>query len=284
MNLNQISPAGNHSGNIRLRLYQWLPITLVITLATVLCFYRINAEGLWIDELTSVEDAQGSFAQLRKNLVRPLYYILLRIWMYLGHNDAWLRSLSVVFAIAAVFLVYRLGLRLLGRAEGLVAATLMTLSPLLINHAQEVRMYMVSTCLGVAGTLCLAYALTGEKTKDPSHASLAGWCVFRVLVWLSVVGNFDRAAQHYAVTTRRPDLFLAVSPTAVGVNPFWWLASTAPLTMVALRFISDASVLDGVYLCIASSWTQPSTVSQWCAHPQVLDSLAFLSSGQCDRS
>ena len=189
MNLNQVAPIGKHSRSIRYHLYQWLPITLLITLSAVLYFYRINDEGLWIDELTSIEDAQASFAQLTSNLVRPLYYILLRVWMNFGNSDAWLRSLSVIFAIAAIFLLYRLGRRLFGEQEGLIAASMMALSPLFINHAQEVRMYAVSVCLGVAGTLCLANAVTGKDSEDPSHASLAGWCAFRLLATLTVPLN-----------------------------------------------------------------------------------------------
>lgn len=189
MSTSQLSPIEKKYQNVRLNVSQWLPITLLLVLTTVLYFYRINEEGLWIDELTSIEDAQAPFEQLISNLVRPLYYILLRVWMYFGSSDAWLRSLSVIFAIAAVFLLYRLGRQLLGTWEGLLAATMMALSPLFVNHAQEVRMYAVSVCLGVAGTLCLAHALTGKESDDPSHASLAGWCSFRLLATLTVPLN-----------------------------------------------------------------------------------------------
>ena len=189
MTLNQIGSAGKHHQNVKVHLAQWLPITLVLALTTGLCFFQINGEGLWLDELTSIRDAQEILPKLAQSLVRPLYYLLLLVWMKFGSSDAWLRSLSVIFAIAAVFLLYRLGRRLLGEKEGLIAATLMALSPLFLNHAQEVRMYALSTCLGIAGTLCLAYALTGDEAEDPSHASLAGWCVLRLLATLTVPLN-----------------------------------------------------------------------------------------------
>ncbi|MBE9069912.1 glycosyltransferase family 39 protein [Leptolyngbya cf. ectocarpi LEGE 11479] len=191
MNLNQMSPVGKQRQNSGLQIAQWLPITLVLILATVLCFYRINGEGLWLDELTSIRDAQVLPTQsIANNLVRPLYYILLMVWMKFGSSDAWLRSLSVIFALIAVFLLYRLGRRLFGETEGLIAATLMSLSPLFLNHAQEVRMYALSVCMGVAGTLCLARALTEKQSEaPPSHALLAGWCAFRLLATLTVPLN-----------------------------------------------------------------------------------------------
>jgi len=185
MDLNQaIISIGKRRHNAGLELTQWVPIAFVLSFATILCFYRINAEGLWLDEFSSIRDAKHI-----PSLLRPLYYVLLKFWMKLGNSDTWLRSLSVIFALLAVFLVYRLGRRLLGEAEGLIAATLMSLSPLFLNHAQEVRMYALSACMGVAGTLFLAKALTEQTSKAPSHLSLAGWCRFRLLAILTVPLN-----------------------------------------------------------------------------------------------
>ena len=53
MHINSIS---KHSHKSAFQLYPWLLITLVMVLAGVLYFYRIDSEGLWIDELTSIED------------------------------------------------------------------------------------------------------------------------------------------------------------------------------------------------------------------------------------
>ncbi|PWZ67890.1 glycosyltransferase family 39 protein, partial [Staphylococcus pseudintermedius] len=89
-----------------------------------------------MDELFSIRDAK----ELRLNVnIRPLYYILLRVWMQFGTSDAWLRGLSVLFGLGSVFLTYQLGRRLAGEKTGLLAALLLALSPLFINHAQEVR-------------------------------------------------------------------------------------------------------------------------------------------------
>jgi uncharacterized membrane protein len=109
--------------------------------------------------------------------------------MQFGSSDAWLRSLSVIFALISVYLIYRLGQRLLTAREGLIAALLLTVSPLFINHAQEIRMYVVSLCLGLAGTLFLADVLLTEKPQPPSHRALAGWSMFRLLAICTVPLN-----------------------------------------------------------------------------------------------
>ncbi len=171
-------------------LYRWLPISLILTIAIFLFTYQLGRESLWLDELNSLQDIdQSVFAAYKENQLRPLYYFLLMFWASLGSGDAWLRSLSVVFAIVSVFLLYRLGRRLAGEAEGLVAAALMAASPLFIGHAQEIRMYALSLCLGLAGTLFVVDALLTERPHRPAQKTLAGWALFRLLAIYTVPLN-----------------------------------------------------------------------------------------------
>ena len=185
------TPPSSYGSRIKLRsLYRWLPIASILIVATVLFTHQLEGEGLWLDELTSIQDVdQSPLAAYRENQLRPLYYFLLMFWMRFGDSDAWLRSLSVVFAIISVFLIYRLGRRLSGEAEGLIAAMMLTVSPLFINHAQEIRMYVLSLCLGLAGTLFLADALLTEPEQTPRQRALAGWSLFRLLAIYTVPLN-----------------------------------------------------------------------------------------------
>ncbi len=172
-------------------LYRWLPISLILAMATVLFTYQIGRESLLLDELNSLNDVvdHSVLSVYKENQLRPLYYLLLIVWTRLGSSDAWLRSLSVIFAIISVFLIYRLGRRLAGEAEGLIAALLLTVSPLFIHHAQEIRMYALSLCLGLAGTLFLVDALLTERTRRPTQVTLAGWSLFRLLAIYTVPLN-----------------------------------------------------------------------------------------------
>ena len=174
------------------RQYPWIPITVVLAIATALFTYRLGSEGIWIDEFFSIRDATAFDNPLdiyKASRLRPLYYILLSFWMKFGSSDAWLRSLSVIFAIVSVFLIYRLGCLIAGKKEGLIAAILLSSSPLFINHAQEVRMYALSLCMTLAGTLFLANALLAERPQAPSQKTLAGWALFRLLAICTVPLN-----------------------------------------------------------------------------------------------
>lgn len=154
----------------------------ILLLAAGLCLYQLGTESFWIDELYSVYDAQKVPGEISK--VRPLYFILLRLWMVLGTSEAWLRGLSVLFGLGSIFLTYRLGRRVAGMAIGQLAALMLALSPLFINHAQEVRLYTLSTFVTLSGTLALTNFL-----ERPTLAKMTGWTVARLLAILTTPLN-----------------------------------------------------------------------------------------------
>ncbi len=158
-------------------------------MSACLGFYQLGAESLWIDELYSVHDAllmKPAPLEIvnRFSQIRPIYYLLLRIWMVFGQDEVWLRSLSVLFGVGSVFLTYHLGRKIAGEAVGILASLMLALSPMFIYFAQMVRMYSVGTFLGILGSLFLALALGAPKAKY-----FAGWAVVRSLVFLTAPLN-----------------------------------------------------------------------------------------------
>lgn len=161
-------------------LRQWMPIGLILLFAAALYLYQLGTESLWADELYSILDAQ----EFNFSAIRPLYYILLRVWMQFGTSDAWLRGLSVIFGLGSVFLIYLLGCRIAGKPTGSISALLLTLSPLFLDRVQEVRMYALSTCLTLGGTLVFTYVL-----DRPKNTTMAWWVGTRLLAILTTPLN-----------------------------------------------------------------------------------------------
>ena len=83
-------------------------------------------------------------------------YWLQHLWLDMaGHGEFALRFLGVWWSVLAVALILPLAIQLtLPTATGLVAASLMALSPYAIWHAQDARMYSMSLALTTASTLC----------------------------------------------------------------------------------------------------------------------------------
>lgn len=168
--------------NTQQLLFEQIPILLILLLATGLRLYQLSTESVWIDEMLSIRDAQ-SF-EFTLPYVRPFYYMILKGWMQFGDSDAWLRGLSIIFGLGSIYFTYWLGYRIVGKSTGLIAAFMASVSPLFINHAQEIRMYTVITCLSVAGTLALSYFL-----EQPSYKALAGWVIARTFLILTNANN-----------------------------------------------------------------------------------------------
>jgi mannosyltransferase len=168
----------------QLFIWNWVVLGLILMLAAALYFYRLDYRGLWIDELISIGDANDLGLTNHFNRGRLLYYVLLRGWMTISRSDAWLRSLAALFGLASILLIHWLGRSLWNKQVGLIAAFLLTISPVFINHAQEVRFYTMSVCFGIAGTIALSSIF---KTKTAK--ARWGWIILRFLAILSTPLN-----------------------------------------------------------------------------------------------
>jgi mannosyltransferase len=223
---------------------QWLPISLILLLATTLYLYQLGTESLWVDELLSIHRAKNLDYAFRDP--RPLSYLFLRVWMFfVGDTDAGLRGLAVLFGLGTVFLTYLLGRRLITANVGLVAALLVTLSPLFINHAQEIRMYTQSTCLGLMGTLLLVEAL-----HRPSTAIVYGWAGFRFLALVTTPLNLFLLLPDCLMIAWRyrekPGIYWAFLQ-GLFLMGLAWAAFAIPLLMVAIpKFMGGVAISGGV--------------------------------------
>jgi 4-amino-4-deoxy-L-arabinose transferase-like glycosyltransferase len=194
----------------------------------MLAFYRIDHQSFWVDEVISAESAAPNepflSATFWKDGHGPLYFALLHLWMKIGNTELALRSLSVVFGLLSVWLIYNIGFTLCDRRLALFAALLCATSPFLIWYSQEVRYIN----LAIMASLLSMYTFQRVLRTDRIH-----W-------WLSYMG-----ATLFVVFTFVPAVFL---PLAQGlylicVRPFrslcpkWAIAQTVILGLFLLWFL-----------------------------------------------
>jgi len=101
---------------------------------------------MWLDEVLSVNISRGSLGQIVENLrhdgAPPLYYFLLHFWMRVaGTTDFAVRSLSAVFSLATLPLVYLVARRVWNVRTAAVAVAVTAVTPYAIYFATETRMY-----------------------------------------------------------------------------------------------------------------------------------------------
>ena len=151
------------------------PLLAVVLLSFAIRIWRIEKKSVWWDESLSLYRAQQSvpfilsghidFPGLSTRDQHPPLYFLLLHWFtrFLGERDLMLRFPSVAFATLTVPLLYTLGTRLWDRRVGLLAALLGAASPFYLWYAQEARMYMMVTCLGLGSVYAQWRGMTSRK-------------------------------------------------------------------------------------------------------------------------
>ena len=95
----------------------------------------------------------------------PLYFVLAWFTTRLGSNPDLVRLPALLAGTACIPLIYVMGLRTVGRVPGLIAATLMALSPFMIFFAGTGRAYAVVLALLISSTLAMLAAARGGRTR-----------------------------------------------------------------------------------------------------------------------
>jgi hypothetical protein len=105
-----------------------------------------------------------------------LYYTLLYFWGLVSHSEAWIRSFSVLWAVATVPVAYALAREMFDVRVARVTTLLLALHTFLIFNAQNARGYTLVLFLSTLATYCLVrYVKTGAR------GYLAGTAVLNVL-------------------------------------------------------------------------------------------------------
>jgi uncharacterized membrane protein len=118
-------------------------LLFVIFITVIIRLISLN-QSLWLDEAISANVAKNYSYQNIISVFSPhdfhpsLYYLTLKSWSSVfGYSEIGLRSLSVIFALFTVILVYK--------NFGFWPSLLLSLNPLFLYYSQEARMYSMVT-------------------------------------------------------------------------------------------------------------------------------------------
>jgi hypothetical protein len=138
---------------VRQRSSNWIAIVLLLlttALAAALRLYRLDAKGLWVDEIfTAVfASADNDLAAVARGPLSspvptpPLWFLITHLFTKaLGSSDAVVRLPSVIAGVLGILAVYKVGEALFDRTIGLISAFLLAVSPAHLHFSQEARFY-----------------------------------------------------------------------------------------------------------------------------------------------
>lgn len=212
-------------------------IWLILLLAFALSFFNLGARTLHGDEFHSIAEAQS----LGLNLNGILYFGVMRFWVFGGVAEWWLRSLSVLFAVSTVAVVYRLALVLFDKRLGLSVSILLATAPFVLEYSQQIRFYTFFLFASCLTYLALALLIQQSNPKR---------LIFLVCANLLVVG-----AHFFGLLVVASEILVAfVATRRLGVKSKLMLASVGLLIVAALTLSFSFRSL--VYE-LMSRWTNP---------------------------
>ncbi len=176
----------------------WVATGLVLVVAVILRFW--TKSDLWLDEALTVDIAKQPIHEipsyLRRDGAPPLFYFLLHFWLgWFGTSDEAVRSLSGLFGVITLPVVWLVGRRLGGRSAAWGAMLLVAASPFAVRYDTEARMYSLVVLLTALGFLALDRALHHPRPGNLlAVAAVTGlllyahywsmYLIFTIAMWL----------------------------------------------------------------------------------------------------
>jgi hypothetical protein len=221
-----------------------LSITL---LAGVLRTLFLTSQGITLDESLSLYFGRTGFGNFldiiwHSEFNMVFYYVLLRLWMHLGHGEWMVRFLNVLFSTATVPVVYALGARLFNRRVGLLAALLLALHPYHLMLAQRARSYPLAVLVVSMSSLLFVRLMQRPGWRDAlAYALLSAAAVYAHFFALLVIAAHLSSAP-FAGPRRAPWKMVAVSTCGLVLLliPFAWFSFTHGSTS-HIEWVQDLS-------------------------------------------
>ncbi len=174
-------------------------------------------------------------AEKRQDSVFAVYYLALHVWQVFGHSAIVLRSLSVLFALGAIPLVFVLARRLFGTAVAVTAAFVLALNVAYLYYATEARPYGIVFFFAACAMylfVCMAY--DGRYRLAPWYAAVSVVALYLhpLAILLPVAHGLSllvvRSAR--AMVMVFAACFAAITVVAV---PMFWLAARDGTAQIA---------------------------------------------------
>ena len=167
-----------------------LAVAAELVLGGILGSLFLGTHSLFLDESVSATLATSPWHRFANVVTHreanmALYYLLLRGWVVFGHSEIALRSLSVILAVGALWIVILLARSLFGQRAALLAGVLFAVNPLFIQFAQDVRGYSLALLLVSASCF---FFVRGIQQVDPPPRFC--WTAYTIVTALAAYTNF----------------------------------------------------------------------------------------------
>ncbi len=215
---------------IRMKNNTFFKLFIIFLIAFLLRFWFLEKpEGLWNDEYVSWFIAsQNSFSdfltEMFRNCHAPLYYIYLKLWMFLfNDSDISLRISSVIPSLLTVIVMFLIGKEVKNIKLGLLCCFFTAINSFNIYFAQEVRLYSL---LILFSSLSLLFFIHLEKKQNTQNYIL--FFIINALICathtLGIIFSFFNISTLFFLLHRENKIFIKKSQNIISlikyISPF----------------------------------------------------------------
>lgn len=226
-------------------LYQPLP---ALVLGLLLRLIGLESRSLQYDDTFSIFLASRSLPEIltgtAADTMPPLYYLLLHYWMLVAQSAWFIRLFSVILSLAAIWILFHLVKLWFGSSAAGWAAFLAAISPLMIYHGQDVRMYALLV------TAQLGYFWFFSRIWLSEVDQRYRWGIWAGLVACAVAGMYSHNVAVFALCV--PNLFLLLRRE--WKLSFRLLVAQAVTGLLALPWLL---LIPGQIAKVQKAWTLP---------------------------
>ncbi|MCF4969001.1 glycosyltransferase family 39 protein [Nostoc sp. CMAA1605] len=143
---------------------------------------------------SSLSELISTFKKLILNLLNgephpPIFFLSQHLWLRLfGNSEPAMRSLNLLFSIAAIFSSYSLGKVLLNHRSGLLLAAFIAVNPFYLFHSLNVRMYAPLVLWTSLSAVALIHIINHQQT-EPTTKNLQHRLVLNILFVTAVAAG-----------------------------------------------------------------------------------------------
>lgn len=148
-------------------------LSFLIIAAALIRFYNIGTVSLWNDELETYRiNNFSSFSEayskeISQDVHPPAFQALVYYTeYYCGKSEFWLRFPALLFGLLNIVLAFRLGKKIYGDREGLLAAIMMSFLWIPVYYSREARMYTMLICFSILSVINLLSIIKSINSRE----------------------------------------------------------------------------------------------------------------------
>jgi uncharacterized membrane protein len=169
-----------------------LALALVMLLGFLVRLVDLGGQSLWVDEMLTLLQGRvpgySLWVQFLDDAQAALPMLLATVMSGASENEAWLRLPSALLGALTVPILYEVVRRFATDRSALVAALLLAIHPMHIDHSQEIRGYSFMLFFGLAATLTVLDAgrrpILRQQVMLVVTGVLAGLSNLQGLLWM----------------------------------------------------------------------------------------------------